>query len=82
MRRGFGSGLFGVHRLPGAVYGVVVDAVFDIGRAIFDAVEPLVVGFVLGEQQLRLPLAVEHPLAVVVVRERDGFGALRTLSQV
>ena len=67
MRRGFGAHLLGVYRFPGAVHDVIVNAVFDTGRAVLDAVEPLPVGFILREQQLGLSLAIEHPLAIVML---------------
>ena len=46
-----------------AVDDVVVDAVLDVGRPIGHAKDALRVGFVLGEEQGRVPLAVEVALA-------------------
>ena len=52
------------------MHDVVVDAVFDVGRAIGHAENPLHVRFVLGEQQRRIARAVEIPLAQFGI---DGF---------
>src|SRR4029079_12806186 len=58
-----------------AVDDVVVDAVLDVGAAVGHAEDPLRVGLVLGEQQLRLARAVEEApaeLGVAALHGRPG----------
>ena len=68
MGRGLGPFLLRVHRVLLAVDDVVVDAVLDVGTAVGNAEDALRVGFVLGEQQRRVAVAVEVALAQC----RDG----------
>ena len=58
VRRDLGALLAGIHRLLPALHHVVVDAVLDIGALVLLPVEqPLVVGFVLGEEQRHIAFA-------------------------
>ena len=54
-----GPGLVRVHHVVPTVDDGVVDPIFDVGRLVRDAEEPLHVGLVLGEQQRHVPVAVE-----------------------
>ena len=71
MRGSFGAGPLGIYRLADAVHDVVVDAVFDIGGTVLDAVEPAEIGFVVSEEQLRLMLRM---LARKPVLTQCGMG--------
>ena len=74
MRRGFGSSLGRVHGIDLAGYHVVVDPVLEVGRAAGGSKEPLPVRLVLGEEERRVPFAVQIPRAQVCVGRRDHGG--------
>ena len=58
-----------VHGVLCAMNDIVVDPVLDSGRAVLGAEKLLRVGFVFGEEKLRLALAVEPAIAVIVVMD-------------
>ena len=66
--RHLGPVLLRIHRVLLAVDDVVVDAVLDVGTAVGHAEDPLRVGFVLGEQQRHVALAIEVALAQLGMR--------------
>src|SRR5262250_1830351 len=59
MRRDLGSLLLRVHSLFAAMDNIVIDAVLDIRTAVGNAEDALGVGFIFGEKQGRVAVAVE-----------------------
>ena len=78
MRSGFGAVAIRVDRRLYAVHDIVVDAVLDVRRLVFGIEQPLIVGFVLAEKQIRRPFAVQPARAVVVMVELDRGDFRRT----
>ena len=72
IRGGLGARLRRIHRAGLAVNQVFVDPVLYKRRSIRRAVEPLAIGLVLSEEQLRRALADQPSLAVVIVNRLDG----------
>src|SRR6516225_560394 len=72
MRGGLGSGVVRVDRVLPVRHHTVVDPVLDIGCRIGGTEETLVVGFVFGEQQEWLSLAIEE--IVTEGRICPGYG--------
>src|SRR4029453_16701019 len=77
--RGLRATAIGIHSLPLAVDDVIIDAIFHIGRGVWNLEDPLVVRLVLREQQRDVPIAVEVALAELGVKRRES--ALALLSQ-
>src|SRR6267143_2803226 len=63
MRRCFGTRMLWIDCVFCAMYHVVVDAVLEVGRAIFRSKQPSCVGLVLGEQQFRRAFAMQPAIA-------------------
>ena len=60
MRGDFGALLVGIHGVLVAVHHAVVDAILDVGALVLLAREkPLVVGFVLGEEQRHVAIKLK-----------------------
>ena len=75
MRGGLGAGVVRIDRVLPARREVVIESVLDVGGGIGGAEETLVVGLVLGEQQMRLPLAIKEIVAEPRVCRGDRNGA-------
>ena len=71
MSRGLRAGVFGIHRFLRAMHDVVVDAVFHVRRAVLDSKQPLGIGFVLREQQLRRTFAMQPAIAGLIMIQFD-----------
>jgi len=71
MRRGFRAFALGIYRASITVDNIVGDAVFHIRLSVGDSVQPLVVGLVFCEQQLRGALAYQPALAQSRVIQLD-----------
>jgi hypothetical protein len=69
--RDLGALLLRVHGPILAVGDVVVDAVLDVRGPVGDAEDPLRVGLVLGEEEVRRPLAVEVSIPQVGIDRLD-----------
>ena len=74
-----GPGLLEVHRDLLAQHHVVVDAVLDVRVKVGHAENALVVGFVLGEEQRHLALAVQGVLTHYRMRRGNCSRARRSL---
>ena len=80
VRRDLGALLAGVHRVLVALHHAVVDAVLDVGALVLlPGEEPLVVGFVLGEEQRHVAFAGKDELTEHRMRRRDRARACRRL---
>ena len=80
MRRDLGALLFGVHRALIALHHAVVDAVLDVGALVLlPGEKPLVVRFVLGEEQRHLAFAGKDEFTQQRMRCRDRARARRCL---
>ena len=80
VRRDLGALLLGVHRVLMALHHAVVDAVLDVGALVLlPGKQPLVVGFVLGEEQRRVAFAGEGEFTQQRMRCRDRARACRCL---
>ena len=55
-----------------AMYNVVVDAIFDIGVGIRNAIEPLGIRFILSKQQLRGAITVKKAFLAFTIDGLDG----------
>src|SRR5271157_335889 len=72
VRRDLGALLLGIHRALIALHHAVVDAIFDVGAIVLLLGEqPLVVGFVFGEEQRRLTFAAKSEFTEHRMRSRD-----------
>ena len=69
----------GVHGVAGAMNDVLADPVLDVRRRIRSAEQPLVVRFVLAEEQLGGGVRGEHPFAELGVRGPCRRGPGRAL---
>ena len=69
MSRRFGALCAGIHRSLDAMNNVIVEAVFDVRRAVLGVKEPAVVGFVFREEQLGRALTMEPASAVIMMIE-------------
>jgi hypothetical protein len=63
-----GAVLVGIHRILPAVHDTVVDTVLDVSALVAGVEQPLMIRFVLGEQQRNVALAGEHERAQEGVR--------------
>ena len=80
VRRDLGALLSGVHRALIALYHAVVDAVLYVGALVLlSGKEPLVVRFVLGEEQRHLAFAGKDEFTQQRMRRRDRARARRCL---
>ena len=62
VRAGLGAYVFRIYSARDAVYDIVVNPILDEWRAVLGAKQSSSIGFVFGEQQLRMPVADEPPL--------------------
>src|ERR1017187_5484476 len=76
MRGGLGAAVFGIYGGAVAVDDAFADAVFHVRRAAGRAPEPLGIGVVAGEEDLRWGVGVEPAAAVIEIREFDAAGYL------
>ena len=80
VRRDLGALLLGVHRVLMALHHAVVDAVLDVrALVLLPGKQPLVVGFVLGEEQRHLAFAGKDEFTQHRMRCRDRTRARRRL---
>jgi hypothetical protein len=61
-----------IDRVVFPVHDIVVDAVFDVGTSMRDALKSLCVGLVLRKEQRRRPFAVETALPIGVTFRFDN----------
>ena len=76
MRRDLGALLAGVHRALLALHHAVVDAVLDVGALVLLPEKPLVVCFVLGEEQRHLAFAGKDEFTQQRMSRRDRDSCL------
>ena len=78
VRRDLGALLAGVHRVLLALHHAVVDAVLDVGALVLlPGEKPLVVCFVLGEEQRHLAFAGKDEFTQQRMRRRNRTRARR-----